>query len=201
MFNIVVEPLPHDVLNRESALVCEIILAQQVHHFFDVESILDRHELAALILDGIVYAHGDVHAGRFAQHFEGIFHANGRHGDALGAPCQSPRLSENLYHLKHIIKVVERLAHTHEYDVGELLALWHAKHLVDDLVSSEVAVETLAASHTEVAVHATPLLRRDAQSRAIVLGDENALNSFVATGIKEVFNSTIFAGLCTLRTI
>ena len=201
VLDVVVEPLPHDVFHREAALVGEVILAQQVHHFLDVIGILYGHELAALVFNGIVNAHGDVHAGGLAQHFEGVFHSHCRHRDALGAPCQSPGSGEYLNHLEHVVEVVERLSHAHEHDIGELLGLWHAQHLVDDLIGGEVAMESLPARHAEVAVHAASLLRRDAQCGAVILGDVDALNGLVATGVEEIFHCSVFARLRTLGTV
>ena len=193
MLDVVVEPLPHDVLDREAALVGEVILAQHLEHLVDGIDLLERHERLALVVHSVVHTDSDVHTGLLDQRLEFGLLAHGADGDALGAPCQTPRLGEDGDDAHHLVEIVEGFAHAHKHDIGQLLALWDAEHLVDDLVAGEVAMESLAPGHAEVAVHAAALLRRDAQRVPVLVGDIDGLDGLTVAHVEEVLDGAVLA--------
>ncbi len=116
------------------------------------------HERCPLLGIGGVEAHGEMHLGGVEQGFHLVYFADGRHGYALRAPCQSPGRSKHLDCLKHGGQIIHRFAHAHEYYIGERPALGYRHDLVDDVTRRQVAVESLSACHAEFAPHAASRL-------------------------------------------
>ena len=69
MLDVIIEPLPADVFHRQAALVGKVVVAQHLHNVGDGVEALDGHHRGALLLDGVVDAHGDVDAGLLTQDF------------------------------------------------------------------------------------------------------------------------------------
>ena len=58
----VVDTAKDDVLERQSALMSEVVVAQQLHHVFDGHATLGRHELGTLVVEWGVQADGHLTA-------------------------------------------------------------------------------------------------------------------------------------------
>ena len=63
MFHVVVEAVEHDVFERQTALVSEIVIAEHTHHLIDRIGVFYRHKICALGMIWRVYAYGDMHVG------------------------------------------------------------------------------------------------------------------------------------------
>ena len=94
-------------------------------------------------------------------HFQLGEDADGRKSDALRAPAETPISGKDLYCPADIFIIVQRLAHTHKDAVGEFVALVNRNELGQYVSCREMAVETLAACHTETAAHPAAGLGRD----------------------------------------
>ena len=112
-----------------------------------------------------------------------------RHGEAVA-------IGGDGHGIAHVVEIVERLAHAHQHDVGDLAlgvgdqaavggrrsagpvadAVARQQDLADDLLGLEVAHQTLRAGVAERAGERAADLARDAQRAAIVLGDVDRLD-------------------------
>lgn len=124
--------------------------------------------------------------------------AYARHGDALGAPCETPRSGEYLDGAQHLVHIVHRFAHAHEHYVGQRLRVRYGEYLVDDAGRAQVAVIALTPCHAESAPHPAPRLGGDAESGAVAVGDIHGLYVTapgpaceVAFGREEILDSAV----------
>ena len=154
----VVQPLEDDVFERESALMREVVVAQQFHHLFYSHSSLCRHQLGTLCRYRVVHGDGHVALALLEESFQLILHAHRTDGDALGAPCPTIVGSQDVRGTEHIVEVVHWLALPHEYDVGQLVHLGQRVYLVEDVACRQTALKPLLSCLTEQAVHLAPHL-------------------------------------------
>ena len=103
-------------------------------------------------------------------------HPDRAQGDAFWAPGETPRSSEYFDDAGHGGVVVERLAHPHEYGVGELCRFVGADELVEDVCGVELPVETLPAGHAELAGHFAPRLGANTQRFPLLVGNHHGLD-------------------------
>ena len=71
----------------------------------------------------MVHADGDMAIAFFQEPFQLAFDADAAHGDTLGRPRIAIIGRHYLSCAQHIVVVVHRLSLSHEYDVGEFIAL------------------------------------------------------------------------------
>ena len=119
--------------------------------------------------------------------------AHGADSDALRAPCEAPRCGEHVDGGEHGVKIVERLAHAHEHDVGEGVALGYGQNLVDNLRGGKVAVEALAAGHAEGAAHLASRLRAHAERGPVAVGDVDGLYVAASGAVEEILHRAVGA--------
>ncbi len=150
----VVYPVEHDVLERESPLVAPVVIAQHLDDRGDGCRFLDGHDGKPLFRDGVVQADGQVAFAFVEEPLQVGGESDGGEGDAFGAPGQAIVGHQQFRSLLYLFVVVERFAHSHEDQVGDLLRVGYRVDLVQDFRGGEVVVEPLLASHAEVAVHA-----------------------------------------------
>ena len=195
MLEVVVERMKHSVLEREASLMREVVLAKHLQHIFYGICFFHGHKAESFVVEWRVHRYGDMNRSFGDEAFEFLHFANRRDGDALRAPGKTPVGGHNLDGLQHGFEVVHRFAHAHKHHIGQAFAFGYAKHLIDNLIGSEIAVKTLAAGHAETAIHFATFLRRDAESGAVVVGDINALHGLAVAGGEEIFGSAIDAAL------
>ena len=95
------------------------------------------------------------------------------------------------------VVVRERLAHTHEHDVGDALrgTVLRAHDLLDDLARVEVTVETGLARRAERARHRAPGLGRHAHRGALRAAHEHGLDLYaVARGFPQPLRGEAVGG-------
>jgi len=84
-------------------------ISESGHAFFG------GHERSTLFAIGSVNADSYVNACFVEECFELREFADARDGDSFRAPSEAPIGSEYFDSLKHLVEVVKRLAHAHEY--------------------------------------------------------------------------------------
>ena len=123
--------------------------------------------------------------------------AHGGDGDALGTPAKAPVGGEHLSGGEYGVEVVHRLAHAHEDHVGQLVALGDGEELVEDVAGRERAMEALLTGDTEAAPHLASHLAGDAESGAVVLGNEDRLDVVSVEDGEEVFLGAVARDLAS----
>ena len=176
----VVESTKQDVLEGESALVGEVVLAQQFHYLLDAHASFGWHELRTLLGDGGVEADGHVAVALVEEAAQLLAHADAADRDALRRPGPTVVGGEDLRGTEHVVEVVHWLALSHEDDVGELVHIGKGIDLVEDVGCRETALKTLFARLTEQAVHLAAHLRRHTQRGAVAVGDIDRLDKLMA---------------------
>ena len=156
----VVDTAKHDVFERESALVGEVVIPQEFHHILDGHRPIGRHEHRTLLADGRVEADGHMTLALLDEPLQFPFHTHRTDGDASGAPSESPIGREDLCGAQHSIEVVHRLTLSHEHDVGQPVALGKRVYLVEDVACREVSLESLLSRLAEQTIHLASHLAR-----------------------------------------
>lgn len=118
--------------------------------------------------------------------------SDGTQRDTLRTPGHSPRCGDDLKDLADFFPVVKRLTHAHKDEVRERLTLWYGEDLVENLIGRELPVESLFASHAEVALHLTADLAGDAEGSTIMVWDIHRFDVLLCRGSEEVTYGTIF---------
>ena len=187
----VVDSVEEDVLERKAALTAEVVGLEELYHLGDRIDALGRHELGAQLGRRSMQADGEVAIALVEEALEVALDTHGREGDAAGAPCQGAGIGEQAQGLEHLIGIVERLAHTHHYHVGERCTLGDGIELVENLAGGEVCAEALAAGHAEGAMHLATYLRRHTQRGTVIVGDVDGLNKLSFANLEQVLDGAI----------
>ena len=128
----VVEVLKDNILKRKATLSVPIVLFHGMDDLFDGIGLLNGHQFESFVVEGAVHTDGKIAFRLFEETFKVGNEAARRHRDARRAPTQGPFLSEDVEAAHQVVLVRQRLAHTHEYDVGQLVELGQAENLVHD---------------------------------------------------------------------
>ena len=199
----VVDAAEDDVFERQSALVGEVVVAQQFHHILDSHTAFGRHQFGALLVEWGVQADGHLAQALVEEAAELVFQSHRTHGDALRAPRPTIGCGENLGGPQHVVEVVHRLALTHEDDVGQFVDLRQTVDLIENVGRREVTLEALLTRLTEEAVHLAPHLARDAErGMTAFLGNEDRLDELRPRLLRlsgayreEIFDGAVFGML------
>ena len=170
-----------------------VLPSEQFEELACVVGLLGGHHCQSLLVKWIVEADGEVAVALPEEALHAFLCADGRDGDALGAPCPAVRRGEQFGGLQHGVEVVHRFALSHEDDVGELLAARYGIDLIKDVGDREVAAEALPACHAEAASHAASRLTADAERGSVAVRDEDALHLLPALRREEVLSRSINA--------
>ena len=82
----VVNATEHDIFERETALMSEVVLVHEVDNLGYRHSALGRHEHGALFGYGRVHADSNMAFALVEESLQLVLHTNAAYGDALGAP-------------------------------------------------------------------------------------------------------------------
>ena len=169
----------------------EVVAAQQPDHIGHRIGPFHGHHSRSLGSERGMDAQGHVHLRAVEQLTYPFGAPYRRNGDALRAPCQSPWRRQYVDGADHGLKVVGRLAHPHEYHVGQLGRLVDREYLVDDLCGRQIAVESLPPGHAEGAVHAASGLRADAERRPVAVRYHHCLHVAVGRAAEEILHRPV----------
>ena len=193
----VVDALQHHVLEGDAARVGEAgIGAAGSHQLGNRILAVDRHQLVAQFVAHGVQRDGEHGAGLLAPAGDLGDDAAGRERDAPLRHGEAVAVGGNRHRIAHVSEIVERLAHAHQHDVGDLAvaigneaavlgpgralpvadAVARQQDLADDLLGRQVAHEPLRAGVAERAGERAADLARDAQRAAVGLGDVDGLD-------------------------
>ena len=154
----------------------EVILLQQRHDIGYRHLPFGRHQLPSLLRQGRVHGDSHVALALVQKPFQLSAYANTAHRDALRTPGIAVCASQDFRSAKHGVEIVHRLTLSHEYDVGQLVALRQRIYLVQDVGSRQVALPALLASLTKEAVHLAAYLTRYAQRATLDVRNEHRLD-------------------------
>ena len=191
----VVQTAKDDILEREAALVGEVILVQQRHHVGDGHRTLGGHQHRTLLMEGGVEADGHMAFALVEEAAQLALYAHAAHGDTLRTPCPSVGGGKDFRSTEHVVEVVHRFSLSHEHDVGEGVALGKGVDLVEDVTGGEVALKPLATGLAEQASHLASHLRRHTERGTLAIGDIDGLHRLPVAGGEEVFHRTVYRAL------
>ena len=123
MLDAVVDSVEDDILEREAALMGEVVVAQQLNDLFDAHTPLGRHQLAAQLVGGRMQAYRHMAVALLDEALQLVAHSHRRYRDALGAPGITVVGGEHLGGSQHIVEIVHRFALAHKHDVGQRVVL------------------------------------------------------------------------------
>ena len=157
-----------------------------------------RHNLIARRLDGGMQRHGkrellgDV--GKFANTGN---NAAGRDGEVTGADTDAIGVVEDSQRLEHLVVVGKRLALAHEDDARGPLAkvVGYMKHLVDDLLSGQRALEAVKAGGAKSAAHAATCLGGNADGKLVASRHADGLDGNTVTVLEQILARAILGNL------
>ena len=100
---------------------------------------------------------------------------------------------DQLQKSQHIVHVVQRLADTHEYDVGDRQAAVQLgkQHLVQQLRWPQVPDLAGDGAGAEGAAHTAAHLGRDAYGVAVVVLHEDCLDAVAVGQLPQIFNGPV----------
>ena len=176
----VVHILQHHILERDAVAVAERELAQRLHEHRKRILAVDGHQPVAHLVGGGVEAHRKLGIGLLSEPFDLGHQARGGDGDLAVAESEAFAVDEDLRRRDNIVGVMERLAHAHEDDVGDVaLRLEHAAglgNLVHNLRGAQMAAKAHLRRQTELTVHRAAHLAADAERDAVLRRDEHRLD-------------------------
>ena len=173
----VVPSRKHRVLETHPALAGPVVLADEIHHLAYGPGLLDGHELHPLFAERIMQTYGQMSFLFVEISFQIGQNSNAGDGYALRTPGETPVCGEHFDGLGHLVVIVERLAHAHEHGVGEFVGVANRYELVEDVADEGLPLESSAAGHAELAVHAAAGLRRHAEGMAVAVGNHHGFDS------------------------
>ena len=156
------------------------------------------HKLIACRLDGGMQRHGkrellgDV--GKFANSRN---NAAGRDGEVTGADTDAIGVVEDSQRLENLVVVGKRLALAHEDNARGTLAkvVGYMKHLVDDLLSCQRALEAVKAGGAKGTAHATACLGGNADGKLVTTGHTDSLDGNAVVVLEQILARAIFGNL------
>lgn len=184
---VIVQAGEHSIFKAHSALACEVIFTDHLDHFLHRPRLLHRHHLRPFVRERVVEADGEVAAGGFEVFPQVRKDSDGRKGDTLRAPAESPVGGQHLDRPHHIAEVVQRLAHSHKDGVRQLRGLVDGDELGKDVRHCEVAMESLPSCHAELAAHPAAGLRGDTEGLSVVIGNHHRLDGIALPHREKVF--------------
>ena len=185
----VINLIKHSIFEAHPALTCKVILLYKLKALFKRKSPLCWHKRKALLIEWIMQTHRKMHLAVIQKELERInifilnsfphyspasklsCNPNGAESYPLWTPGKAPVCRKHLNCPHNVLQVVQRLSHTHKDRIGKLLALLHSNKLGEDRGNRKIPVKALPACHTEAAGHLAPHLRRDADSLALIVGN------------------------------
>ena len=181
----IVLPADQHVLERHPAAE----LRQRLDHVGQRVFLFDRHQLMPQLGRRRMQRQGEPELlGALSELGEARQDPDGGHGDVPGSDAEPVRMVEDCERRVHGVPVEERLAHSHEDDVGGHragVAQDQLAYLTGDLARPQVAPETHPTRGTEHAPQRAPDLRRDAQRAALSLGDQHRLDGLAVGELPE----------------
>ena len=187
----VVYILEDNVFERQTSLVREVIIAQQIDNALNRHSPFCRHQFRTLFMKRRVHADGDMTVALLKETLQLAFDAHAAHRDALGRPSIAEPGSQYLRHTQYIVEVVHRFALPHEDDVRQLVTFRKRIDLVENICCREAALKALFPRLAEEAVHLASYLRGDTQCGAAILGYIDCLDELAAVRREEVFDCSV----------
>ena len=191
------------------ALLDAGIGAARVEQLGDRIFLVERHQHVAQLVGHRVQRDREVDAELGAAALDHRHHARGRERDLAPRDRQPLVVHDDLQRLRDVVVIVERLAHAHQHDVGELPVVLGRRpfaervarqhHLADDLGGVEIAHQALRAGVAEVAGERAADLRRDAERAAILFGDVDAFDLLPVGEAQQPFARAVRRGLRARR--
>ena len=178
MHRCVVKSCETDILERTTALMGEVVLAQQLYHLGDRHLALGWHQLLSLFGQRRVHRDSHMTLTLFEEAFQLALDTHTAHRDTARTPGIPPLRSEHLRSPKHVVEVIHRLSLTHKYDIRQTLALRQGVDLIQNITCRETAFEALLTRLAEQAVHLTAHLTRHTKRGTIAIGDIDCLDEF-----------------------
>ena len=151
----IVHALEHDILERESALMCEVVVTHQVYHLYDRHTTLCRHQLRTLFWYWRVHTDSNMTITLVEEALQFLAYAYAAHCDALRAPSVAIVGSHHLCYLQYVVEVVHRFALAHKHNVRKLLAFGQRVYLIENVGCCEALLKALLACLAEQAIHFT----------------------------------------------
>ena len=173
---VVIQSREHRVLETDTPLSRKIILPDQVQYAGKRIGLLDRHQGKPFLRERVMQADGQVAAGLVQETAQVRQHADRRKRNALRAPSKAPVRRQDINGATDIFIIVQRFAHAHEHDIGKVVGLRDAEQLVQDVAGGQMAVETLASCHAELAAHLAAGLGRDAERATVLVRNHHRLD-------------------------
>ena len=183
------------------ALLDPGIIAAGVEQFGDRVFPVERHQLIAQFVGHRVQRHREVDPELGADAGDHRHHPRGRQRDLAARDRQPLRVHHDLQRRRDIVVIVERLAHPHQHDVGQLPVLLRrrpfaervARHhdLPDDLGRAQIAHQALRAGMAEAAGQGAADLRGDAQRAAVAFRDVDGLDLLPVVEAQQPFAGAV----------
>lgn len=126
MAHIVVQTIEDDVFERHSSLSAEVVGPDPVERLHNGESLFTRHQFPPLFREGAMQADCQM-APALCEETLQSFGTDRRYCDALRTPAHAPRLCQGFDTAKHFVRIVERFAHAHIDEIGQLGCFIHGE--------------------------------------------------------------------------
>ena len=194
---VVVDPVDHGVLKGDAAAgLVEVVVAgpEQLLH---VIGPVDGHDLGSGLAVRRMEGHRESQLKfKLRQPPDARHDAAGGEGDMPHPDVHAVGVVHQLQEFQHRVQVVQRLADTHQHDVGDGQAgvFLGEQHLVQHLRRGQVPDLAGDGGGTEGAPHSAPHLGGDAHGVAVVVLHEHCLDAVAVGQLPEVFDGPVQPG-------
>jgi len=187
----VVHPPQDHVLEHDLAVGAPHVPRARREHLIQRIRAVEGHQAVAYLVGGGVEAHREVELQRFlGEAVDARRHTDRRHRDGPRRQIEAGLIVEKTAGAQRLVVVVERLAHAHEDDVGHAALVVseqsrEMEHLVDHLLSREIAAQTETTGGAESAPDGAADLGRHAHGGAFRIGHEHGLDGVTVGGREQ----------------
>ena len=160
----VIHPVQHHVFKCYPFRIRYLgVTCQRTQQFFDVPALVDWHQTVAHIIRGRMEGDRQLAPDLFCRARNLRHHPAGRQRDPAAGQLYALGVHHDLHRVAHVIKVIQRLAHPHQYDIAEQPGFIFGRarhrpfaqivprhhHLSHDFAGGQVAYQLLRAGMAE----------------------------------------------------
>ena len=177
---------------REIALACRHQCGERIF-------LIDRYQHVSQLIVRCMQRYRQGHRTRLTQPVHRRYHARRAHRHAPPRQTISVIVEHDIQRGDDIIEISQRLAHAHHHHVADIalalrrVAQGFIRHpkLTNNFRHRQIAVKALTPGRTKGAGQRAADLRRDAQSTAIVLGNEHRFHRIAGPGIDQPLDRAV----------
>lgn len=181
------------VLKGDAAIGFLGVIAAGFHQFGNGKGAIDGHNARAQRVFSGVQADSQVDLQvLLGKALDLRNQANGTDGEAARTHVETVGVIQGTNGRKSGIIVMERLAHAHDHDIGEVILIFaqmalEMQHLGNDLTGREVAFEAHLPGGTESTAHGTAGLGGDAERIARIVAHQHGFDALAIRQAEQGF--------------